>query len=252
MEGEWLQIESGMQQQAIHIVCAALGLGTCIYNVGVDGSARGDWHATAEMGLSMMKPSYGSDYWTSEAPEEMLKGDGDLPLPDPKRDGPSNCTEVIGGLQKSREGRESALADWSQLLWAARGRTPHLYAGKRWGLTIPTWAGGQDYASVGLISSSGTFRYVNWVSPNAAHRVQKVGPAPAVSLGPGARAEIVLSFHEDSGRGRWEVGYMLYNLLIQATSLGLGYEARLLNEEERRAFASLRLKEIPAAVLSLA
>ena len=33
----------------------------------------------------------------------------------------------------------------SQLLWAARGRTPHYVKSHPWGLTIPTW-GGVQYA----------------------------------------------------------------------------------------------------------
>lgn len=252
MDSEWLNIESGMQQQAVHTACAALGLGTCIYNVGVNGSPRGDWHATAEMGLSMMKPSYWGELWTSKAPEGMQSGGGDLPLPEAVRDGPNAYVETIEGLAPSREGRESTLADWSQLLWAARGRTPHLYGGRRWGLTIPTWAGGQNYASVGFTFGEGTLRYVNWAGPNAAHKLERVGVAPGSFLEAEARAEIILCFHEDSGRGRWEVGYMLYNLLIQACSLGVGYRSRLLGEEERAALTPLGLGGVPAAVVSLA
>ncbi len=38
-----------------------------------------------------------------------------------------------------------------------------------------------------------------------------------------------MGVNEDSGRALWEVGYMLENLLAQATSLGVRYRTSLLD-----------------------
>jgi len=93
-----------------------------------------------------------------------------------------------------------------------------------------------------MLTGLTTLRRTNWK-----RSVRRLAP----SWSPPPRAQVVLSFHEDSGRGRWEVGYILYNLLIQAVSLGIGYRAHLLNEEERTSVASLNLGGKAAAVFSL-
>jgi len=82
--------------------------------------------------------------------------------------------------------------------------------------------------------------------------VEKAGSATSSGIDRAAKAEIILSFEENSGRGRWEVGYMLYNLLLQATSLDVEYGSRLLNEQERAAIASVGISGTPAALFSLA
>ena len=65
--------------------------------------------------------------------------------------------EAIERAEITSDGRRSGSKDVSQLLWAARGRTPHKYRGREWGMTIPTWAGGQNLPIVidGLIREDG-------------------------------------------------------------------------------------------------
>jgi len=42
-----LHIESGMQQEAVYLACTALWLGTCIHNLGINGTEYTDKMATA-------------------------------------------------------------------------------------------------------------------------------------------------------------------------------------------------------------
>lgn len=224
---EWLHIESGMQQQAVHLVCAALGMGTCIYNLGVDGKYLSeDLWGTARMGLEMMLPSFGGSLWSTSAPDDWS---ADPSLPDPRREGGIPLLQAMENLGTSADGRDAERQDISQLLWAARGRTPHLYLGRRWGLTIPTWAGHQDIADLYLVSKDGTFRYVNWRDDRPTHTLGRIGDPPG-GWNP-AEERLVMSANEPSGRALWEVGYMLMNLLVQAVSLGVGYDSQLLDPD---------------------
>ncbi|MHB1458866.1 MAG: hypothetical protein ACYC0V_18295, partial [Armatimonadota bacterium] len=45
--------------------------------------------------------------------------------------------------------------------------------------------------------------------------------------------QILLAINESSGRALWEIGYMLENLILQATSLGLRFETILCDTDTR-------------------
>ena len=226
-ERQWLHVESGMQHQAVHLVCAALGMGTCIYNLGVEGRYLSEelW-GTARMGLEMMSPSFDGSLWSAKAPDDWVS---DSSLPDPRRDGGIPLLRAMEDLATSAFGRKAERQDISQLLWAARGRTPHLHAGRRWGLTIPTWAGIQDIACLYLASKDGVFRYVNWRDDKPTHALEQIG-GPVDRFEPD-EYQMIMAANEQSSRALWEVGYMIENLLVQAGSIGVRYEAELLDPE---------------------
>ena len=50
-----LHIESGMQQQAIHLACTAFGIGTCIKNQGINGTEYNGKIITAKHLIRKMK-----------------------------------------------------------------------------------------------------------------------------------------------------------------------------------------------------
>lgn len=226
IEREWLHIESGMQHQAVHLVCAALGMGTCIRNLGTEGTLqRSGLLGTVKMELNMMQPSYGESMWSIDAPVDLT----DAPvLPAPRRDSYFPLLRAMEDACTDSKGRNAGLSDISQMLWAARGRTPHYIMGKRYGLTIPTWAGGQDIASVFLVHDGGLFQYVNSIGNQSAHTLQRIGDDVSDS-----GVQILLAINESSGRAFWEVGYMLENLILQAMALGLRYEAILFDTNTR-------------------
>lgn len=246
LEGCWMNVESGMQQEAVHLACAAIGLGTCIYNLGVNGRPWGSMIATVKMGLGGMKPSYGGRMWTSDPPQDWLSGN----LPDPRRDSDVALMDVITELETSRSGRSATEFDLSQILWAMRGRTPHLYGGRRWGMTIPTWAGGQNYTSLHILLGDGTFSYVNWEKERPTHGIRKVGDLTPERVGEDAYAVIALGVNEGTGRALWEIGYMLENAFVQAVALGVSYKAVLLDAEGRRRFSEAGFRD-PVAIFML-
>ncbi|HUV05517.1 MAG TPA: hypothetical protein VMX94_10470 [Armatimonadota bacterium] len=227
IERQWLHVESGMQHQAVHLVSAALGMGTCIYNLGVDGKyVNEELWATARMGIEMMLPSFDGSLWSAKAPDDWVS---DSSLPDPRRDGGVPLLQAMEDLVTSVPGRKAEWQDVSQLLWAARGRTPHLYGGKRWGLTIPTWAGIQDIACLYLASKDGIFRYVNWRNDRPTHALEQIG-GPLGRFEPDEH-QMIVAADEQSCRALWEVGYMVENALVQTVSLGVRCEAALLEPE---------------------
>lgn len=137
-----LMVESGMQQQALCLLCVALGVGVEFKNLGVNGSILPDnCIGTIQMRLDALKPSYLGSYWTSSVPEgrkPWKRGN----LPEPDRRGSRPLLEVVRDVMPEATGERVAdRKAIGQLLWAARGRTPHLYKSREWGMTIPTWGG---------------------------------------------------------------------------------------------------------------
>jgi hypothetical protein len=247
LEGCWVNVESGMQQEAVHLACAAMGLGTCIYNLGVNGRPWGSMIATVKMGLGGMKPSFGGKMWEDKPPEDWLPGN----LPEPRRSSNVALMDVIKRLELSASKNPATEADISQILWAMRGRTPHLYGGKRWGLTIPTWAGGQNYTSLYILLENGTFSYVNWEKDRPTHGIRRIGDVTPERVGEEARAIVVLGVNEGTGRALWEIGYMLENALVQAAALEISYKAVLLDAERKRRFSEAGFKDPVAAFIIL-
>jgi hypothetical protein len=128
IQEEWMMVESGMQQQAIGLVCAALGVGMRFSNLGKDGGTISDTdHATIKVELDPTKPTYDGSFWTKLPPSDTkpwVRGN----LQDPVRDGDKSLMSALPSLKIvnncSQKATERSL---SQLLWAARGRTPHYY-----------------------------------------------------------------------------------------------------------------------------
>ena len=248
-EGDALHVESGMQQQAAHLACAALGLGACIFNLGKDGTpGEGGELGTARMLIQGLRPGYQGARWTDQAPA------GEHPwrpgnLPDPARRGRVSFFPAREQASLQAAGRTAGRADLSQVLWAARGRTPHLVWGREWGLTIPTWAGGQDYTRVWVVESASTSLYLNWEADRPTHSLQPQGPAPQgeLGLGPGGWL-VVFAVNEEFKRALWEVGYMLIGALLQATALGISFQARMLDQPARAALAAAGVEGACAAL----
>jgi len=240
IQRDWAMVESGMQQQAAGLICAALGVGMVFRNQGKDGTALSDTDfATVKFKLDAMKPSYNSSFWSSLPPSEKRpwrKGN----LPDPVRDGTKPFISALENLKtENRSGRKSTDEAVSQLLWAARGRTPHYYKSRPWGMSIPTWAGEQGISTVFALSHNTLYKYINWGSNRPTHtlsEVQKIDEPlfrRLLSSFSANHALIVLGKNEDFARALWEIGYQLLNLLLQAHSLGISYRGVLLDEAQR-------------------
>ncbi|WP_319586252.1 hypothetical protein [uncultured Desulfobulbus sp.] len=241
IEKDWLSIESGMQHQAVHLVCAVLGMGTCIHNLGTEGTLqRNGLIGTAKMVLNMMLPSYNDLIWSVGPPSDLYIDSG---LPAPRRDSEFPLLKAMEDACIDSDGKDADASDISQLLWAARGRTPHYIMGKPYGLTIPTWAGGQNIASVFYASSDGLYQYVNTIDNKSAHSHKRVNDNGTSN----SSTQILLAVNESTGRGLWEVGYMLENLILQATAVGIRYKAVLFDEDARKKWEELGIKGAKAS-----
>jgi hypothetical protein len=254
---DWVMVESGMQQQAVGLICAAFGVSMRFMNLGHDGTPVSTTeYATTRMKLNPMKPSYGDSFWTSSPPtgrKPWLKGK----LPDPLRDGEKPLISALDGVQATdKTGKTATERAISQLLWAARGRTPHFYKARPWGMTIPTSQGKQDISCVYMISDNKLSRYVNWQRNRPTNSLEVMG-----DIGLDLHNELSKSFQSNNcffiiGRnkhfaeGFWEVGYQLLNLLIQAHALGVAYHAALLDETHKNMLNRLPIND-PTAILAL-
>jgi len=254
---EWAMVESGMQQQAVGLVCAALGVGHVHRSLGEEGKPlSGDEFATVQIKLDAMKPSYDGAYWSTSAPSDTRPWERGN-LPDPDRKGGKALLDVLGELKTDRSaGKATSDRELGQLLWAARGRTPHFYKSEPWGLTIPTYRGEQTISAVHVVRGDRLLRYVNWKGNRPTHTLEDAGGVDVETVKamgdrylPGTWF-IVLSRNEAPARALWEVGYQLLNLLLQAHSLGVSYKAVLLDEAERRIVRGAGIKE-PVAMLVL-
>ena len=253
----WAMVENGMLQQAVCLVCAALGAGLVFSNLGKDGKwVSENEYAAINVKLGAMEPSYEGTYWSSSLPSEKYpwqKGN----LPDPVRDGHKPLIPILVDLKTDNKGSAGATEQSiSQLLWAARGKTPHFYNSKPWGMTIPTWGGEQNISSLYLVSENKLFRYVNWNDSGPTHSLHllKVIEAEESKEMPKSfsadRALIVMGKNENFARALWEVGYQLLNMLLQARSLDIPYRSFLLNETEKQNLAKIGVAD-PVAVLAL-
>ena len=234
-------IESGMRQQAVCLVCAALGVGMVFYNKGRDGVVLSDSDfLTTRIDLGPMKPGYEGSYWTSKAPGEpsaWMSGN----LADPDRKGKIPFLPILPELRLERKTSHSASEDsLSQLLWAARGRTPHYYLAMPWGLTIPTRTGQQDISSIYVIKDGKSFNYINWMNDRPTHSLSQIGEMPGslfTDNGYGSQTRhglIVMGINENRNWALWEVGYQMFNLVVQAHSLGVSYDTHFLDESQQK------------------
>jgi hypothetical protein len=150
------------------------------------------------------------------------------------------------------KGKKTTKKDISQLLWAARGRTPHYYKSKPWGMTIPVNKGKQNISTIYLISGKDIFEYSNWKKNNPTHSIQKAKEIEKELL----RKEpfslqisdksIILAINEISDTALWEIGYQLINLIIQAFSLDLKYSIIMLNEKHRKTLKTIGINHAKA------
>jgi hypothetical protein len=243
---DWMMVESGMQQQAVGLVCAALGVGMVFRNLGVDGiPISANDHANVRIQLDPMKPSYDGSFWSMSAPageKPWVRGN----LSDPVRDGQNSLISTLKKLKiENKNGRESTNDEVSQLLWAARGRTPHFYKSKPWGMTIPTAQGKQNISCVHPIFENTLHRYVNWDENRPTHSLEVLGDIDIalqkhlLTLFPSFNCFFLIGTAHTSGIALWELGYQLLNLLLQAYSLGLTYRAALLAETDRTVFSRI-------------
>jgi len=268
-----LHIESGMQQEAVYLACTALGVGTCIHNQGINGTEYGEKIATARHLIMETADPYKTGKFTTKTPgpeKPFIKGKN---LSKPLRDGDIECVPQLEHLTSfKKSGSLATKKDISQLLWAAKGRTPHLIRkhvwNLQWGLTIPTWGGGQDYTSLYLIEDDKLFHYINWTKkfslPNRlfrekfkwtrgtpTHDIHFIRNVNIRAQLDGADTAIILCQNEETSRALWEVGYMLENMFVQAKSLGISYETKLFSTEEILQLADLGVTNAVAAVTLL-
>lgn len=251
-----LMVSSGMQQQAVCLVCAALGIGVVFQSRGDDGSALSPslWSNT-RLRLGAMLPGYDGAFWTSAAPagpRPWANGN----LPPPVRDGARPLLEVLDGLRLHQpDGVACSSRGLSQLLWAGRGRTPHFYKSQPWGLTIPTSRGDQDVSRLYVLAGQHLSLYLNWRGNRPTHALEPVAAIDAATRRrlagtlPAAGPCIVMAAQEAAGRARWEVGCAVLNLMLQAAALGLRYDALLLDARQKDAFRAAGIQEPLAAFL---
>jgi hypothetical protein len=203
-----------------------------------------------------MKPTYNGSYWSNLPPADTnpwLRGN----LPDPARDAGKPLLTALANLRTHNKGfRKSTDKCISQLLWAARGRTPHLYNSKPWGMTIPTWAGEQNISSVYLVSNGRLSQYINWDYNRPTHSLLELGKLDErlfqklLKLFSSSYGFIILRKNEGFGRALWEVGYQLLNLMLQANSLDISYQTCLLDESQRLTVALTGVPD-PVAILGI-
>jgi hypothetical protein len=257
LEKDWALVESGMQQQAMELVCSALGVGISLKSLGKDGTSISEnEYAAVKAWIDAMKPSYDGSYWSPMVPngrQSWVPGN----LPEPVRNSVSSFFTLLPTLEIENEGTHRINRILlSQILWAARGRTPHLYKTRPWGLTIPTWGGLQGITGVYIIHEDVLSMYSNWERSRPTHSLQKSAEIPTnlrYLLSESFEQKdtfIVLNRTDDHARSFWEVGYQLFYILIQAKALDLHYQASLLNEEKRETVEDTGIRN-PVAIVAL-
>lgn len=258
IQRDWLMVESGMQQQAVCLLCSALGIGMVFKSLGADGVPISDTdYAAITIRLDAMKPTYDGFFWSSLPPagrRPWRKGN----LPDPVRNGKKPLIAILRELETdNKRGIKLTDQSMSQLLWAARGRTPHLYKSRPWGMTIPTAGGRQNISAVYLICGSTLYRYSNWQGNRPTHSLEALSGISADLQGElrrlfrSANCFIVIGKNETFARALWEVGYQLLNILLQAKALDIAYEVRLFDESQRKIFGTAGIDH-PAGAVALA
>jgi len=250
-----LMIESGLQQQAVCLACAALGAGMVFHGMGVEGTPAADGDVDiVRMKIDAMQPPYGDSFWTTDAPgEPWAKGN----LPNPARQGHRPLLNVLSGIKPNGSGR-ATVTDESigQVLWAARGRTPHLYKSRHCGLTIPTAQGNQNISGVFILRGDELFEYVNQVKGRPTHTLEHRQKADAkasrnIQQEFNARACLVIfARNEEYARAFWEVGYQLLNAVLQAAALDISYQVFIFNEVQIALMDSIGIRS-PVAALAL-
>jgi len=266
-----LHLESGMQHEAVYLACAAEGVGTCIHNQGINGTSYEKKTATARHLIMEITDPYERGKFTTEAPGPEKPFVSGKNLTNPYRDGEIDCRSQMSKLAtSSKTGSQATEKDTSQLLWAARGRTPHYIKTDRWkffsGITIPTWGGIQNCTSVYLAKNKKLYSYVNWTKEfslmnrafgeklgwtrgNPTHEIRFMKNVNIDSQMDGHEETIFLCQNEQTGRALWEIGYMLENMLLQAKSLNISYETKVFSLDKTSQPNEIEVANAVAAVL---
>jgi hypothetical protein len=266
----YLHIESGIQQEAVCLACAAQGIGTCIHNQGINGTEYGEKIVTSRHLIMEMTDPYESGKFTTKAPGPEKPFVPGKNLCEPLRDGNLECMPLLERLASSNKSGSSATEkNMSQLLWAARGRTPHcVCVGKwklMWGLTIPTAGGNQNFTTVYLVKDNKLFLYINWTKSfsllnrafreklkwtkgNPTHDLRFVRDLAIGSQLNGADKAIIFCQNKHTGWALWEVGYMLENIFLQAKSLDIFYESKVFSADTVSQLNELGVANAVAAV----
>lgn len=240
IERNWLMIECGMHQQAVLLTGAALGIGCSLIGLerGERSSSAHD-RAVMKVELGPMMPSYGDSFWTSSPPgREQAWKPGNLPTP--VRYGKTSLLSALMAYEFRATIKRPACAwDLSQILWAARGRTPHYFNSLPWGMTIPTSEGKQDNSAIYLVHNGRVYSYLNWDKKNPTHSLismEKSNYSAVQGLTPDGlswNSFLIIKVKEELEKNYWEVGYQLLNILLQAHVLDIGYSAELLGGEQK-------------------
>jgi hypothetical protein len=254
-EREWLMVESGMQQQAVCIVCAALGAGMVFRNMGKDGTKISERYiGTIRMKIDAMEPSYDGSYWSTNSPKKPWKKGN---LPDPNRAGTRPLLSVLKELSLEDKGNVKVNDQTlSQVLWAIRGRTPHRYKSRAWGLTIPTWGGKQDITNIFMTNRGTLYKYVNlsagWPTHHISimHNVDEGIEKELEALFGSYNSLVIFGRNEEYARALWEVGYQFLNGLLQAANIKLNYQGFILDKAQKVPLKSAGIN-MPVAVLAL-
>jgi hypothetical protein len=247
--------------------------------MGINGTEYNDKVVTARHLILEMVDCYETGKHTIVPPGPKTPFKPGRNLPEPKRNGDVECLPELERLTLSRSnGVSVGKEEISQLLWAAKGRTPHYIGGYPWGLTIPTWGMGQEYTGVYLVKDHKLFRFVNWtrqshplsrltnrllryaklrlygktpfyVMGNPTHDIEFLKKTNVSSQLEEVDTAIILMRNENTNRALWEVGYMLENVFIQARSLGISYVTRLFNPDETSRLANDGVQGAVAALL---
>lgn len=243
LKRSWMMIESGMQQQVVCLLCAAFGIGMVFKSLGDNGAKiSNSMYGNTRIKLDAMKPSYNGSYWCEAVPEGWRPWQKGI-LPSPTRKGKMSLTELISSIVQDMPApnKPATISDVGQLLWAARGRTPHYYKSKPWGMTIPVSRGNQNITNVSLLYSGRLFRYSNWKGGRPTHSLDEMNGIKNMPHSLQEKNEnlngnchIILSRNEKSGRALWEIGYQLINIILQAKSLKLNARQYLIDNRMRK------------------
>jgi hypothetical protein len=256
LDRDFSMIESGIQQQAIGIVCSALGAGMVFQNLTMDGKLiNKSQYGTVKIKIGPMKPAYTGGYWSKKEPQDWRPWrTGNLP--DPSRSGNNSLIETIQGLQyEFLTGRKSRIEDAAQLLWAARGRVPHLYKSKPWGLTIPFWTDKFNVSKVSLLSNGTLYDYINWEKYRPTHSIREnmilsqKQQRTIEGIFPWVNNIILIHRKDQHARALWEIGYGLLNLLIQARALDVTYKVIFPNDKQQATFNKIGIADVAVIFL---
>ena len=123
-------------------------------------------------------------------------------------------------------------------------------------MTIPTWAGEQNISSVNLLVQGKLYKFLNWHKNRPTQRVElsneleeKNNKIISSQISP-KNCFIILAKNESKARSAWEIGYQLFNMMLQAHVLNISYEAILLNKQQKDIFDNIGVSDA-AAVLAI-